>query len=205
MGVSRIPRPLPFGKTPLPMSLSNTLRYTESVSITLDGGGSGYYVFSCNGLYDPNITGTGHQPLYFDQWTALYRHYTVMKSNIKVTPYKNDEASPGTPAIMTVFIDDDASLPATGAVREQLSATNMVFNIFDDIGKGVKKYWNAQRTYGGNVIDNRELSGSASANPSEQSYFVIYMSKGGAVATIDLLVDIEYSVTWHEHVSMAAS
>lgn len=205
MGYSRISRPLAFGKTPLPMSLSNTVKYVEPIDITLSGSGAGTYVFSCNGLYDPNITGTGHQPLYFDQYMALYRHYTVMKSNIKVTPYGNDEAAPGTSAILTVFIDDDATLPSTTAQREQISATNKVYNVFDDVGMSITKYWNGKRTYGGNLIDNRELSGNSGANPSEQSYFVISINKGGAVATHTLLVEIEYTVVWHEHVSVASS
>lgn len=39
-------------------------------------------VFYANGLYDPDITGTGHQPQGYDQWGDLYRTATVLKSKI---------------------------------------------------------------------------------------------------------------------------
>ena len=128
-----------------------------------------------------------------------------MKSNIKITPYQSDEAAPGLSAIASLFIDDDASLPSAAGIREQISASNKVYNVFDDVGMSLKKYWNAQRTFGGNVIDNRACSGDASNNPSEQSYYVFGISKGGALAVHSFLAEIQYDVVWHEHVSMAIS
>lgn len=207
MAVSRVSRPLSFGKTSLPMSIQNTLRYVEDVSITVDGVGKGTYVFSCNGLYDPNITGTGHQPLYFDQYMALYRHYTVMKSKIKVTPLSSDEAAPGKPYELCIFIDDDATLPGSAAWREQVSATTKVVSTFDQVGQGssVVKYWNAQITYGGNVVDNDELRGDVGSNPTEQSYYVVNAVSATPLSTQTFLVELEYTVVWHEHVSVAAS
>lgn len=48
------------------------------------GGLLGSYVFQLNGLYDPNITGAGHQPLGFDQLMLMYEHGTVIGAQAKV-------------------------------------------------------------------------------------------------------------------------
>lgn len=60
-----------------------SFRYTENFQIvpTIRG----MYAFSVNSLYDPNVTGTGHQPKGFDQIMLLYDHYLTMKCNYKIT------------------------------------------------------------------------------------------------------------------------
>ncbi len=42
------------------------------------------YVFRLNSLYDPDLTGTGHQPYGFDQFAALYSRYKVDRVHIDV-------------------------------------------------------------------------------------------------------------------------
>jgi hypothetical protein len=45
-----------------------------------DPGGGNIYVlqqFSLNSLFDPDETGVGHQPRYFDQWSNFYETYRV--------------------------------------------------------------------------------------------------------------------------------
>lgn len=43
-----------------------------------------YHTFALNGMYDPDITGTGHQPRGFDQMMLLYREYKVEKCHVEV-------------------------------------------------------------------------------------------------------------------------
>lgn len=56
---------------------SQLLNYTSQ--ITMKG----------NSLFDPNQSGTGHQPLYFDQYAALYSRYRVFGSAITVDVINN--------------------------------------------------------------------------------------------------------------------
>lgn len=37
------------------------------------------YQFNLNSLFDPNRTGTGHQPLGYDQWATFYNRYRVLR------------------------------------------------------------------------------------------------------------------------------
>lgn len=47
-------------------------------------GGIADTVFRANSVYDPDYTGTGHQPLSHDQWGQLYHKFTVMGSKVRV-------------------------------------------------------------------------------------------------------------------------
>ncbi len=68
---------------PLPRKLNATFYYAEE--LTLDPGVSvtDVHVFSLNGMFDPDITGTGHQPRGFDQLMPLYDHYTVIAAHVE--------------------------------------------------------------------------------------------------------------------------
>lgn len=41
-------------------------------------------LFRCNGMYDPNETGSGHQPRFFDEMSSFYDRYRVIGSKISV-------------------------------------------------------------------------------------------------------------------------
>lgn len=68
----------------------NTLKVVQryfSETFTLNpavGSLVAHHFFRCNGLYDPDATGTGHQPIGFDQITTMYNRYMVYKAKIKV-------------------------------------------------------------------------------------------------------------------------
>jgi len=47
-------------------------------------GTADYYSFSVNDIYKPNFTGTGHQPLGYDQYAVMYEEYLVTSVYYKV-------------------------------------------------------------------------------------------------------------------------
>lgn len=51
------------------------LPYYESIKWS--GNPVAYYDWNLNSIYDPNRTGTGHQPLGYDQWATFYNRYRV--------------------------------------------------------------------------------------------------------------------------------
>jgi hypothetical protein len=68
-------------KAPIPNKFATKLRYSESVNIDPSlGGVPGVHVFNASSCYDPNTTGIGHQPRGFDQWMAMFDHFTVVGS-----------------------------------------------------------------------------------------------------------------------------
>jgi len=42
------------------------------------------YAFRLNSMYDPNFSGTGHQPQGYDQMASVYGRYTVYKVRLSI-------------------------------------------------------------------------------------------------------------------------
>lgn len=87
------------------------LVYEEDVTITASSTSPQFYVFACNDIYDPNVTGVGHQPYYHDQLAQLYNRYDVTMSNIKVQYYQPEVVNNNL-SWMRVFVSDTPSLSA---------------------------------------------------------------------------------------------
>lgn len=79
MGLYRRLR-MPMGMFP---SVKNVnLRYVEEFTLNPGNASTAAYVFRVNNLYDPNYTGTGHQPMFFDTYAAIYQSYKVKMASI---------------------------------------------------------------------------------------------------------------------------
>jgi len=57
--------------SPIPDRYMTRLKYTELVTLSYTGTNK-YYQFNLNNLNDPNRTGSGHQPMGYDQLSSLY-------------------------------------------------------------------------------------------------------------------------------------
>uniref|UniRef100_UPI004047BAAF hypothetical protein n=1 Tax=Flavobacterium sp. TaxID=239 RepID=UPI004047BAAF len=68
-----------------PNTITTKLRYCTFLDLTAAGGTVAGNTFAANGIFDPDITGVGHQPLYRDNFAAIYDQYAVLGSKIKVT------------------------------------------------------------------------------------------------------------------------
>lgn len=159
------------------------------------------YVFSANGMYDPNISSGGHQPMYFDQFSALYNHYTVIGSKIvvKVIPISLTTG----PGIVSLTKNDDPTVVPTAieAMIEQSQSRYTIFPAgYSNSGHTLTMTWSAKKTFGGSVLGNDRLQGDINNNPPEQTYYVIN------AAAYDLTkpagyyfnVTIEYIAVWDE-------
>lgn len=191
-----------FGLQAFPKQLFNTVKYSELVSVT-QAVGVGTYKWSANGLYDPNITSTGSQPLYFDQLMTIYDHYTVLKSKIKLTC-----ASPNGSLIQYVlYVDDDSTtytnastaLQFPGAVGKFGNTISQPFVLYN--------YFDAAKMFGPNPQAQDSLQGNATTMPSEQSVYtlVIYDTTLTSTTNVSVMVEIEYQVVWDELATVAAS
>jgi len=73
-----------------PDTLTTKVKYADIFNVTGVSGTLGNAVFQLNSLFDPDLTGAGHQPMYFDQLcgaagSAPYARYRVKGASIKVT------------------------------------------------------------------------------------------------------------------------
>lgn len=210
--IQRYPTMAKMGAQAFPKQLSSTLTYAEQVGIQFLGTGIGFYVFSCNGLYDPNITGTGHQPLYFDQMMSIYNHYHVISSSITIQCAASTSSAPTTtdPRIHTqmLYIDDDTTAASTlSSVLERPGVKWNTVNTDGGLTPKLSSGWNAVKTFGAGARENTELTGTVAANPVEQSFWNIIVDGGTPRLTdyVNYNVVIKYNVIFDELKTIAQS
>ncbi len=61
----------------LPMKAKGTLNYADSKVLTAGVSAATSNVYRVNSLFDPDYSGTGTQPVGFDNWALLYGRYRV--------------------------------------------------------------------------------------------------------------------------------
>jgi len=188
--------------TGFPDQLAITHKFVTTLSLSSASGIMANYIFSANGLYDPNITGTGGQPLYFDQCAALYDHYTVKASRCKIMLAGNGSVS-GPQVYACLALDDDTNTNYT-SVADLISDDVASWGLTGGVANKplyLKAKWNAKKSYG--ILDaatDSVMSGTAAANPSEQTYYRFAIQEAGfsATATVNFLCEIEYDTVWRE-------
>lgn len=67
------------------------LKYQAFTLIPVTGTTPGILRFRGNSIYDPNQSGTGTQPLAFDQWAAFYKQFYVAASKIKIRAWNSGD------------------------------------------------------------------------------------------------------------------
>jgi len=190
-----------------PARYKGLLRYFDALSITTTSGAVASYVYSANGLYDPDISGTGHQPSGFDQMMLSYEHYCCVKSRCFVQ-FLNTSAS----TYPTVAISHRAaSTPLTIASQQMEDGLLEIDKLYPTGVYGSLKSLNVNADiakFGGlvKILDNTDYRGNISANPTEQSYFHIQAwSTTATTSTVVLEIILEYEAWFTEPRTLSAS
>ena len=191
--------------TPFPTRMVVTLRYVQSININSSLTATGNYCFACNSIYDPDLSGTGHQPYAHDTYSTIYNQYTVLKSLIKVTPVgqANDSLTYG------LGIED-------GVV------TNMAFDTWGERPTyKIKSTLKTGQQYGQPMILSwdrakrfpksdtyRDLSAPFGANPAEIEVFNLVAqanSSSGTIGNNTFIVELWYTCELYELASLGSS
>lgn len=180
-----------------------TLRYFGNF-ISLDPGAAGIaatQVFSANGLYDPDITGGGHQPVGFDQLMQLYDHYSVVGAKIRAYFQNNDTLYS---QFAAVSVRDRSTISTD--TREIVENGYVTMYQMSKLGTGGDKATLATSVDIGkflgrtNVLSDSQLKGTSSANPTEEVYFHVSAFPVQQVNSDAVIcnVVIDYDVIFHE-------
>lgn len=193
----RKPRAIvPVSNAPFPKIRFAKLVYYEEVQLNPTAGGIAYNVFRTNSLYDPNSTGTGHQPMGFDQLMALYNHYEVYGSKITARFIPS-----GNQYYCGVYLDDDGS--ATTNITELLEQRGSRSRILSNSASRptvVTQRYSQTKTFGKTVRGDDTQKGNSAASPSEMSYFMVYAASVGSTdpGAVTVLVRIEFFAKFSE-------
>lgn len=176
-------------------STKQFLRYSEYVTLNPGIGQTAAYVFSANGIYDPDITGVGHQVRGFDQWMTLYTRYVVTKA--KITVQAANDANANASAIFGVNVTTDTNTSLD--IRDHTECRASTYAVLSkDAPRSVTQTFDLQSWKKGvKIMSDDVISGTQSSNPTEQYYFNVFVAaitNGTDLATVPLYVTIEYEV-----------
>ena len=190
-----------------PKKLVFTHKYTKTQTVTSTLGLLGTLQFRCNGLYRPDALSGTAQPYYYDQLTALYDHWCVIgsKCTFTVTP----STATTVPSVLAAYVNDDTTV--TGTTPDQISESSQgrMVRHLAAANNNIQKFtlkWSARKYFGAAPLANDELKGTITADPIEQSLFVIGVAALGAnTVTYMVTTQIEYITVWSELKDIAQS
>lgn len=153
----------------------NMLYYDYQLSATMPNTGLAVtYLYTANGAWDPDITGSGHQYMGYDQMMAMYEQATVVRSTLTVTflPGHQLRASLGLNPDTTA-ITDPVKIMENGLVVTEASPVGVTQNKLPSmtLDCDVRKYF-GRHTYQ-DLLNDDKLASTAGSNPTEQVYYAL--------------------------------
>lgn len=151
-------------------------------------------VYSCNGAYDPDYTGTGHQPMGFDQMMLFYTQYTVLSSTISVGAVGDDAVRVGI-YLSPDFtgINDQIALVENGLIKSSLVDGNAGNGGTGNRIAHITSHCDIRKYFGrvGDITNDSTLKGGAASNPTEQAYyFIVAWNPFDVTAVTDYRFDV---------------
>ena len=158
------------------------------------GGIPASHSFSCNGLYDPDITGVGHQPLGFDQLMPFFAKYTVIGAKIRVL-FSNSDVDRS--QIVGIIVTDEN--PTIGDLEQAIENGNAVYTQIGRAGTGddlrqLHYQVNPNKFLGISApLSDDRVKGTSASNPSEQCYFTVFAGPNSTsdATAVRIFVEIE--------------
>lgn len=179
--------------------------YFESVTLNTINSS---YVFRLGSLYDPDVTGTGHQPCGFDQLSALYYHYIVDRVDIEVEAINNS-----TTVDAHVGMSIDRTGVAIADIRQVGEDPIGKVKWLDVLGSGAASVKWRKVVYPGRFLgvanphSEDDLWGSVTSNPSQAVFMQLHAEStdGTSTASIYFNVKLTFYTTWRERRQVALS
>lgn len=177
------------------------LQYYTTGTITSGASAAGTYVFAANGLYDTDITGSGGQPMGFDQMMIFFNHYTVLSTRIRVVFMTNS-----TNLRVSCGLSVNGSSTAITNYEQLIENGDITFSVLEYAGAfGGTTTMKRQINHGAfqglvNTIDDPDMRGDSASNPAEIVYchLSVWNPASATVVTADFQVLLEYDVLFHE-------
>ncbi len=185
-----------------------TLNYIYEATFTIATVTGTQQVMNLNSLFDPDRTGTGHQPYGYDQLAALYNRYRVLKSKWEVTF--------GSTTVTYYAV----LLPSNGTLTAISNATTFEAAAEAPLAKSTLVGANAESViYRGGIALN-ELNGvttteyladdrfEAQIGSSPAELIVLtagWYNSSGSTITVAAMIKLSFEVDFHDPVVQAQS
>jgi len=162
-----------------------TLRYCDTIALTSTSGAVSTWVIRANDLFDPDLTGTGHQPMGFDPMMLFYNHFCVVRAKLTCTFQSTSGAvSQGLiryDASLTPLTVIDRILELGGCVSTMLGTQGgLGSSMTIDLSLNVAKLQGVTQAV---ILADPSLRGDAATSPTELTYFHIQLFDAGGASS----------------------
>jgi len=189
------------------------MKYVQQVSLD-PSAGLVNNSFNANSLYDPDQTGTGHQPNGYDTLSALYSRYLVESSVIDVKYFPQGPTT-SVPLAFGVNLYDGSSPYPSGAIAMLEQSNGKYVISCKNAANGVavphvKTKFDARKWFGiKDLDDNRENIGAlTNSNPTRRCYFQVWCGPTDESTDVDAVlavVEIFYTVQFYSPLQQGTS
>lgn len=210
--------------TILPLALRVKLPYVGIFSLAA-GVAYADHTFNLTSIFDPDVTGGGHQPRGRDQWALLYDYYRVRNAYVRVEGCNlaQDQTSSAVQVVGSCISDTSTGATGLEDILESPYANGFLANHWKSIQRGGvsvdgNKYrrgrnfnidkWRSVIYSSGANPDYDDLYTATTASPSLYNvYFSVYSgaTTGIEVVEYEFIIKIIYDVEFRFPVSVGAS
>lgn len=178
-----------------PAWIKSTLIYYDTVTITSNAGAVAVHVFGSNCLFDPDITGTGHQPAGFDQYMALYQRYTVLKTRAKVTFFNES----GVSFLVGMVATDEATALTDERQYIERGDNNWTSLGVDGTPRTLTMEIDHQKMNARSIWTDTVYSGEAGSNPTDRDFLHIFaQGASGNNQSVRVRVELQFDTAFRE-------
>lgn len=183
-----------------PDRMLTKLRYGDVFNITGTSGALGSYIFRWNSTFDPDFTGTGHQPLYRDTYAAIYAQYAVTRAYAKITVINPSNSYA---VVCGVVTDDDTSLSGNFNVLMEQSHGKKVLLTPLSGSKSSHIFevdWDCKSVLNIDPYSSELYKTAVGSNPTETSTLGVWLinEDGTNTVTCNFIIELIQEVLWTE-------
>lgn len=176
----------PFGQT-----FETELNYAEYFSLNPSLGAGASYIFHANDLYDPNNSGTGHQPHGYDQLVQIYENWQVLSSAIEVVLFPANTATalingsgPVIPSLIGSVLSIGVRDTAQGltsiltTLTDVLERPNIITKFVNSNSEpvSIRASFSMPKFYGRTRgLDDNDITGTANGQPTDKVFYHVML------------------------------
>jgi hypothetical protein len=200
----------------MPSKMRRILRYNSQLTLTAPGTSTiTNYQFRLNSLYDPDLTSTGHQPMGYDQLTALYNQWVVTRCRVIVNAIMLSDPAyvSGSAGMLAMYgVANDSSVPTTPSqLIENHQPSYSTVSGYQNHCR-LARVFDLPRMFGltqTQYTADDTFYGQISANPSKNAYLnLAYFTLGlpnALSATFRVDVTIEFEAYFKQAFTLTSS
>ncbi len=182
----------------IPPSIKVNLRYQDHDTHTHTSGALQTWLFRGNSVYDPDYTNTGHQPVGFDELSAFFQYYRVVKSEILV---KSSSLTADIPQL--VAVRPVREIVAQSSITPVIESTRTSFDKVATNGipcTDTRNHASVKDIFVGQNATDQDFGALVTTNPAKVFYWEIDTepANGASTAVLALTVIVTYEVIFSQ-------